>query len=157
MNHRLIDNCLKVIDYLHTADEISRKFNDISFGTKLSYVQVRNCIKIHFPQCFELSERFPGNWIFTGAPLLTAPLIEWQPPAETVQAANKIPVRQPGGWQWRKEHIDSLEALFGKPISQVLSEFKAAGKLSDLSGVGKTLSRAADLTLKTGKVPDELA
>ena len=123
---------------------MSRSVNDISFNTKLSYVQIRNCIKTHFPQCFE--ENNFGGWDFTGEALLLEPLIEWHKSFSSTKS----------GWEWRKESIDHIETLFGKPLAQVLTEFQASHRLSELSGVGKTLARAADLTLKTGKVPYEL-
>lgn len=148
MNRKLIDNCLKIIDYITVADLADRTVNDISFNTRLSYVQIRNCIKMHFPQCFE--QNMFNGWNFTGEPLLLDPLIEWEKKPE--QPQQQTYTRQ-GHWEWRKEHLDALDALFGRPLAEVLVDFQKKDKLSDLSGVGKTLARAADQMAKTGKVP----
>jgi hypothetical protein len=147
INARLIDNCLKVIDYLHTAKDLERSINHIVQGTGLSYVQIRNCIKTHFPQCFE-QDGF-GGWKFTGEALSIHPPVVWT--AKPVEIPDR-PVNN-GGWTWRNEYILALTQLFGKPLSEVLKEAQLAGKLQDLSGIGKTLARAADQMNKTGKVP----
>lgn len=149
MNRKLIDNCMKIIDYLSNAPEMERTVNDISYSTKLSYIQIRNCIKTHFPQCFEQNS-FNG-WNFTGEPLLLEPLVVWEPKPVEVTAPRQGPTGS--GWQWRKQFLDDLSALFGKPIEDVLKDFHQAGKLAELSGIGKTLARAADQMQKTGRIP----
>jgi len=151
INARLIDNCFKVIDYVHEAKDCTRSINDISFHTHLSYVQVRNCIKNHFPQCFE-QDGF-GGWKFTGEALSHEPPVFWT--AKPIAATEVKPITSTatGGWQWRPEYLKALTDLFGRPLSEVLKEAQLHGKLQDLSGIGKTLSRAADQMNKTGRIP----
>lgn len=123
------------------TEEHARQIFDIADSTRLSYSTTRRILLEYFPQSFIYS-KIRSGWYTTGKSLnASGGVTDFEAPynQDALRYLNVLASQWPA-----------------KPLSEVLTDALASGKLDELRVLGETLSRAAVETKTLNAVPQKL-